>query len=933
MWPNGSPDGPLVPVLANDLFRAVHDAFGHGLEGAGFRAQGEENAWQAHARLFTGSAVAAITSETRGQNSWLNYGPHGETNRAAKIEDTVFGDQKTGLMPEWTWTENVAGDMTPEPELLSVLPEPPSTAVSRMLRRSAERENKVAVIVGGRPGEFGWTFTKRDALPSPVQHPVVRGPRLEKIAPMVRSILETPEFQKLAKELLGIKNLVVSQIEGTWNGSAEPSYVLSSKTMKAEQANKLGRLLGFAFSQDSVIVTKHSPDLAEGRSTLYLGTGKKLTSEQVNVIMTAARKRELDLSTSADGTAVKFMHFGEEADLAEFMDKVGEIAEIAGTKPPVHVRTQGDQHNAAQYLDGEGGADGTGQGLLGSEQDRPAVLGRIFDSLVIPYAKAVGAEGYRLSPELFGKRFGLSDAEVAVLTERLKPSEDQPRSTVKLMTGEEKLDIQPTGKRGANITDVMWALQNRAAKLGLIRPGDYSDSSMRVIGKAIVDEVSYHVKHSVKSAIGWYDAALKNAKLEYDKIIPEINKETNKSLFFDAFLGITSQGNDVFANSKFAVRMFELVKDGSYTISEAVNILAKTFGDKSVQIESNLLKLEHLINVNGIDRMRTLFNTKMTVKEWNAKLRKDPSLRAYDGEVLQVEGLATQKVTGWMVFGPKIGSFINNLHGDYSTLTADLWFSRTWNRLLGFMFAHEPMLEAKQYQEFKDAMQAEYYRSTEPKTQNGKPVMKKGKPQPWENGEDITHLMPDEFESLLNDPAKLLALASHLENLYRKSGYKQKTDLRRRAKNWIEGREDTVEAPREDSERDFQQRTVEWAQEKLRALGLDISVADIQAALWFHEKEMFAKFGVADARSKPADYADAARKTVEIYNKGELFWVESEGKYIGGLDGKYLGTRVPDENGRLVIAGKMIEAADAEVKTAEQESPKFEEAVKCELKG
>lgn len=109
-WPSGSLDGPLKPVTANDLFRAVHDAFGHSLEGAGFRARGEENAWQAHVRLFTGSAVAAITSETRGQNSWLNYGPYGDKNRDAKVEDTTFADQKTGLMPEWTWTEGRAAD-------------------------------------------------------------------------------------------------------------------------------------------------------------------------------------------------------------------------------------------------------------------------------------------------------------------------------------------------------------------------------------------------------------------------------------------------------------------------------------------------------------------------------------------------------------------------------------------------------------------------------------------------------------------------------------------------------------------------------------------------------------------------------------------------------------------------------------------------------
>lgn len=107
-WPDQ--EGKEHPVTANDLFRAVHDAFGHGLEGAGFRATGEENAWQAHARMYTGLARGAMTSETRGQNSWLNFGPYGEKNRNAKIEDTVFAEQKTGLMPEWTWNEGMVSD-------------------------------------------------------------------------------------------------------------------------------------------------------------------------------------------------------------------------------------------------------------------------------------------------------------------------------------------------------------------------------------------------------------------------------------------------------------------------------------------------------------------------------------------------------------------------------------------------------------------------------------------------------------------------------------------------------------------------------------------------------------------------------------------------------------------------------------------------------
>jgi hypothetical protein len=109
-WPIGSLNGPKQKVLANDVFRAVHDAFGHGLEGAGFRATGEENAWQAHSRLFTGSALKAITSETRGQNSAVNYGPNGEFNRKANPADTIYADQKVGLMPAWTWKEGLSAD-------------------------------------------------------------------------------------------------------------------------------------------------------------------------------------------------------------------------------------------------------------------------------------------------------------------------------------------------------------------------------------------------------------------------------------------------------------------------------------------------------------------------------------------------------------------------------------------------------------------------------------------------------------------------------------------------------------------------------------------------------------------------------------------------------------------------------------------------------
>ena len=90
-----------IPATYNDIFRAVHDVYGHAKPGVGFRAAGEENAFLSHAAQLSPTARRALTTETRGQNNFLNFGPDGETNRAAGIDDTVFAPQKTGVLPRW----------------------------------------------------------------------------------------------------------------------------------------------------------------------------------------------------------------------------------------------------------------------------------------------------------------------------------------------------------------------------------------------------------------------------------------------------------------------------------------------------------------------------------------------------------------------------------------------------------------------------------------------------------------------------------------------------------------------------------------------------------------------------------------------------------------------------------------------------------------
>jgi len=119
---SGRTDKDGNPLLVNDVFRFVHDFFGHAKLGNGFGAIGEENAWNVHSLMFSPLAQRALASETRGQNAWVNFSgvndaafelrnkarearKNGDTKEAKRLSNLAyskmkFADQKIGLLPE-----------------------------------------------------------------------------------------------------------------------------------------------------------------------------------------------------------------------------------------------------------------------------------------------------------------------------------------------------------------------------------------------------------------------------------------------------------------------------------------------------------------------------------------------------------------------------------------------------------------------------------------------------------------------------------------------------------------------------------------------------------------------------------------------------------------------------------------------------------------
>lgn len=127
---DGSPRMAQYHLNVNDAFRVVHDYMAHATVGATFGAEGEEKAWMTHAATILKEdgltdkekllAMWALTSETRGQNSWVNFsginddtnsiyeearrlrkeGKNADADRVhATAQPIVFADQKADLLP------------------------------------------------------------------------------------------------------------------------------------------------------------------------------------------------------------------------------------------------------------------------------------------------------------------------------------------------------------------------------------------------------------------------------------------------------------------------------------------------------------------------------------------------------------------------------------------------------------------------------------------------------------------------------------------------------------------------------------------------------------------------------------------------------------------------------------------------------------------
>ena len=273
-----------------------------------------------------------------------------------------------------------------------------------------------------------------------------------------------------------------------------------------------------------------------------------------------------------------------------------------------------------------------------------------------------------------------------------------------------------------------------------------------------------------------------------------------------SLIAITSDGQKVVPNFTQAMEIYGRFREGGETEGKFTTARGH---QRQASIENNLETIQRLYDQHGPEDMHKYLMQEKTISELK-------QIAKQNGLELKSDYQAHIKMPMSAVeFGPKLGAFYANLMGAHGYLTMDRWWSRTFNRYRGTLL--QAPTEAG-LTRFKELL--------------GKPEMS-----------------DDEAISATVAP----------RNSYAAKGYKNGTEIEKAANTIHKAAFENLEdAPFNAKDRTFMLDAVNKAQQNLAKKDVKLSVADIQAILWYYEKRLYGELGTR--QTADVSYEDAARR-------------------------------------------------------------------------
>jgi hypothetical protein len=335
---------------------------------------------------------------------------------------------------------------------------------------------------------------------------------------------------------------------------------------------------------------------------------------------------------------------------------------------------------------------------------------------------------------------------------------------------------------------------------GVISDKNTSEQAMEEIANILVGEVSYQLGTTSDNGtgLGWYSANYPNAVKSLARIYPELGDDQGARNVFTAIVAITSNGEKVSTNISNALKIYDRFRSGE---------TLQAIGTRRGSMGNVLDRLQELIDQYGMDNFNEHLLEELTVAEINASLR----AAGKKGESSYTAQTIMPRAA--LYFGPKLGAFYANLMGSEGYLTMDLWWSRTFNRIRGTLV-----------------------------------------PEPTKSSVDAVRQLLGLPESVDDEVVAMSAVP--FQQSYKDKGYKNGTELEVKSNTLVKtALLELNEAPFRASDRSFMISTTRMVQDKLSSSGVKLTLADIQAALWYYEKRLYAK--LSGRKSDDIGYEEA----------------------------------------------------------------------------
>lgn len=376
-----------------------------------------------------------------------------------------------------------------------------------------------------------------------------------------------------------------------------------------------------------------------------------------------------------------------------------------------------------------------------------------------------------------------------------------------------------------------------------------------LIADMLVEETMYVLSRTdAPTSLTWYTDAIDRmiavAALMHPEIVSDEKAASHpcgrfksaleaRMVLFTA-IAITSQNNSVIENARYGLEQYRhFVESGKF--------VPKIYGANGAAVFSNLDRFNLVLSrTNGdLTRFHQLMTMELTMRDLT---------RFASRFGIQVGGkeLADETVYGSMIFGPKVGNgFLQNLLGNHKPVTIDLWFMRTWGRYTGTLVRDqlEDGVQKRLVDTLRKTMRSE--RMSDLMKQSGV-YRTPGEVSEMDQANLLTYARDlklfwekirrnyttGKLNAQMNSRAPKRAIHNEKDNAAA-SELKAKLGWPGAAESILRGLGSPVDSPRNASQRAWIRSVCELALKKLKANGFTMSAANLQASLWYPEKELY----------------------------------------------------------------------------------------------